>query len=256
MLLVCRRSAGACDGPRTLDEVGRLARQLRTHPVPYRVEGEAEPRVLDETSLAAMAYGAGTQLGQLPAVVRAALAGDTTPLVTFAQALLPFSGSSARHEEPDLAAGIAVMCNDYPTLWHRDAPVRARLQEFAARRAALAPALFSPFSTRGWTSAIIDRGDLCVRWPDRRAPVQRTGGPFPDVPVLVLSGDLDANTPTEEGRQAARQFRGARVVEIPNAGHVPERESRCPATILTTFIRQLRVGDTSCLADIPPVPVG
>jgi len=45
------------------------------------------------------------------------------------------------------------------------------------------------------------------------------------------------------------------VIEVPNAGHVPEQASRCPATIMTHFIRRLRVGDTSCLADIPPIPV-
>ena len=140
------------------------------------------------------------------------------------------------------------MCNDYPTLWNRQAPVSARLQQFAARRAALATEPFFPFSKQAWTSAIIDRGNTCVRWPDRHAPVA-------DVPVLVLSGDLDANTPTEEGRQAARQFRDARVIDVPNVGHVPEMNSPCPAAILSDFIRRLRVGDTSCLADIPPIPV-
>src|SRR4051794_7586063 len=112
-----------------------------------------------------------------------------------------------------------------------------------------------PRRKQAWTSAIIDRCNLRVRWPDRHAPVQRTLGPFADVPVLVLSGDLDANTPTEEGRQAARQFRDARVIEVPNLGHVPERASRCPAAILTHFFRRLQVGDTNCLADIPPIPV-
>ncbi|MFI0484956.1 alpha/beta hydrolase [Actinomadura sp. 9N215] len=86
--------------------------------------------------------------------------------------------------------------------------------------------------------------------------MQSTGGPFPDVPVLVVSGDLDANTPTEQGRRAARQFRRSTVVEAPNVGHVAEREpSGCVAAIETGFIRDLRVPDTSCLADIPPAPV-
>jgi pimeloyl-ACP methyl ester carboxylesterase len=41
------------------------------------------------------------------------------------------------------------------------------------------------------------------------------------VPVLVLSGDLDANTPTASARAAAAQFRHARVIEVPGAGHTP-----------------------------------
>jgi hypothetical protein len=82
--------------------------------------------------------------------------------------------------------------------------------------------------------------------------VQRTSGPFADVPVLVLSGDLDPNTPTEEGHLAARQFRDSRVIEVPNVAHVPESHSGCAAAIEMDFIRTLQVGDTSRLADIPP----
>jgi pimeloyl-ACP methyl ester carboxylesterase len=86
--------------------------------------------------------------------------------------------------------------------------------------------------------------------------VQRTSGPFPDVPVLVTSGDLDVTVPTREGRQAARQFPHAQVVEVPNAAHAPELEATgCAASIISDFIRNQRVGDTSCLANIPPVPV-
>ncbi|MFI5933082.1 alpha/beta fold hydrolase [Actinoplanes sp. NPDC051494] len=44
---------------------------------------------------------------------------------------------------------------------------------------------------------------------------------LPDVPVLVLSGDLDANTPTVSGREAAAQFPHAEVVEVEGAGHTP-----------------------------------
>ena len=113
-----------------------------------------------------------------------------------------------------------------------------------------------PFLERAWTSAITDRGNACIRWPDRHGPVQRTSRPFPDVPVLVTSGDLDANAPTAEGRQAARQFPQVQVVEVPNAGHAPELEpSGCAASIISDFIRNQRLGDTSCLAKIPPVPV-
>ena len=76
------------------------------------------------------------------------------------------------------------------------------------------------------------------------------------MPVLITSGDLDANTPTAEGRQAARQFPHAQVVEVPNAGHGPELEpTGCVFSNIFDFIRNQRLGDTSCLANIPPVPV-
>ena len=167
------------------------------------------------------------------------------------------SGSQAPGGPPDLALAGSILCNDFPTLWDRRAPIPLRLRQYAARRAHLAQRSFRPFSARAWTSAIVDRGNTCIRWPDRHGPVQRTTGPFPHVPVLATSGDLDPNVPTAEGRQAARQFPHAQVVEVPNAGHAPEQEATgCAMSITTEFIRNQRLGDTSCLARIPPVPVG
>ncbi|MGI5171342.1 alpha/beta fold hydrolase [Spirillospora sp. CA-253888] len=259
--LVCQRSGGACDGDRVLRDIARLAQRLRTRPIPYTLGGQR--RQLDDTALAAIVSGlaktAPAGIGDVPAMVRDALRSDSAPLIDAARRTAPLSGSSLRRDEaqpfnPELAA--TVVCNDYPTLWDRKATPSARLRQFAAGRAALPERDYRPFGKRAWTSMGYDQGDTCIRWPDRRGPGQRTGGPFPDVPVLVTSGDLDANTPTETGRQAARQFRRATVVEVPNVGHVPEHEpSGCVAAIQTAFIRDLRVPGTSCLAAIPPAPV-
>ena len=157
--------------------------------------------------------------------MRAALRGDTGPLIEAASALSQFSGSQVPGISQNLAQTFAIACNDYPTLWDRRASIPVRERQFAARRARLDQSPFRPFTERAWTSAITDRGNACIRWPDRRGPVQRTSGPFPDVPVLVTSGDLDPNVPTAEGRQAARQYPHAQVVEVPNAGHAPELEA-------------------------------
>jgi pimeloyl-ACP methyl ester carboxylesterase len=255
---VCARSTtGTCDGARTLRQLGRLARRLHADPIHYRLHGER--RRLDDTTLAGIAYQAGSNgfIGQLPAIVRAALHGDNRPLISAAHGLGPlFSGSQVGDSAPDQALAAALMCNDYPTLWDRQARIPVRLRQFAARRARLPEATFRPFTTRAWTSAIVDRGNGCIRWPDRHGPVQRTSGPFPDVPVLVISGDLDPNVPTAEGRQAARQFPHARVVEVPNAWHGPEREpTGCALSITTNFIRFQHLGSTTCLTKIPPLPV-
>ena len=252
---VCARSTtGKCDGRRTLRQLGRLARRLRANPIPYQADGER--RILDRTALAGIAYWADVNIGQLPAIVSAALRGDTGPLIAAARALSRFSGSQVPGVSQNLALASAVICNDYPTLWDRRARIAVRERQFAARRARLDQSPFRPFTERAWTSAITDRGNVCIRWPDRHGPVQRTSGPLPDVPVLVISGDLDPNVPTAEGRRAARQFPHAQVVEVPNAGHAPELEATgCAASIISDFIRNQRLGDTSCLAHIPPVPV-
>jgi pimeloyl-ACP methyl ester carboxylesterase len=252
---VCARSTtGRCNGRRTVRQLGRLARRLRSAPIRYRAAGAR--RVIDETALAGIAAGADVQIGALPSRIRAALRGNPGPLIRAARAVGPFSGSGAQGTAPDQALTFSVVCNDFPTLWNRRAPVSVRLRQFAARRARLSGRPFRPFSARAVSSAIADHGNACIRWPDRRGLVQRTSGPLPDVPVLATAGDLDPNVPTREARQAARQFINANVVEVPNAGHVPEGEpTGCAASIVFDFIRNQRLGDTSCLAAIPPVPV-
>lgn len=258
--LMCDSSAGRCSADRVLADLSRLSDRLHRRPIPYLAYGQ--PRVLDDTALSATVYHAAASaprgLGDVPAAVRAALRGDPGELIALALHEPPMSGSTAPAAEQDFNDGLnlTVVCNDYPTAWNRRAPAKARLRQFAAARAALPEALYTPFGKRAFTSTPEDRGNTCIRWPDRHNPPQHTTGPFADVPVLVVSGALDPNTPTEEGRQAARQFRHATVVEAPNLGHVPEGEpSGCVARIQTTFIRTGQPGDTTCLTSIPPVPV-
>ncbi|GAA2444220.1 alpha/beta hydrolase [Actinomadura vinacea] len=259
--LVCERSAGACDGDQVLRDIARLAQRLRAQPIPYTL-GDQQRR-LDDTALASIVYNlagrAPADIGGVPTMVRSALHADYTALIDAARRVAPLSGSALRQVEeqpfnPEQAA--AVTCNDHPTAWNRKAPVAARLRQFSARLAALPEQEYWPFGKQAWTSVSYSRGNACIRWPDRHGQPQPTGLPLPDVPVLVVSGDLDADTPTEQGRQAARQFRRATVVEVPNVGHIAENEpSGCVAAIQTGFIRDLQASDTSCLANIPPAPV-
>ena len=132
---VCARSTtGRCDGRRSLRQLGVLARRLRAHPIRYRASGER--RLIDETALAGIAYGADVNIGQLPAIVRAALRGETGPLIAAARELAPMSGSQA----PGRAAGPGAGGVD-PVQRLSDAvgPVRADPRAVAAvRRAARA----------------------------------------------------------------------------------------------------------------------
>ncbi|MFC9970608.1 alpha/beta hydrolase [Spirillospora sp. NPDC127200] len=101
-----------------------------------------------------------------------------------------------------------------------------------------------------------DIGRLAQRLRTRPIPYTLGGQRRLDDTALASIVYGLANTPTETGRQAARQFRRATVVEVPNVGHVPEHEpSGCVAAVQTGFIRGLRVPDTSCIREIPPAPV-
>jgi pimeloyl-ACP methyl ester carboxylesterase len=280
--LMCQRSDGKCDGDRVLADLGTLAGRLHTRPVRYSAPDG--PRTMDDTALAAITYdlvGVRDQMGQLPGMVTAALHGDYEPLTTVAAAVFPPppsdqapqqagpsapqtgspppQGGQAADQVYGLVTWASVSCNDYPTLWNRRATVATRTRQYDQARDQLNPATFAPFTPQAWTDGIYNAGNFCLRWPDRDGPTQATDLPLPNVPVLVLSGDLDANTPTADGRTAARQYPHAQLIEVPNTGHVPEADPQansCVTGLQSQFLATGQVRDTRCLATIPPIAVG
>src|SRR4029077_2884310 len=79
---------------------------------------------------------------------------------------------------------------------------------------------------------------------------------YPDVPVLVVSGELDNMTSVADGTDAAAHFPHAHHVVIVNSFHVnalPHARSECGATLVRSFMQSLSTGDESCAAAVPPV---
>ena len=252
--LMCQRSGGKCDGNQVLADLGNLAERLHTRPVPYNApDGQ---RTMDDTALAAITYdlaGVREQMGELPGMVTAALRGDYEPLTTAAAAVFPpppsdqvpqqaglstppTGSTSPQDQSGDQIYGLvtwaSVSCNDYPTLWNRRAPLTARTHQYDQARDQLDDSAFAPFTPQAWTDGIYNAGNFCLRWPDRDGPVQATDLPLPGVPVLVLSGDLDANTPTADGRATARQYPHAQLIEVHNTGHVPEADPQANSCVM------------------------
>jgi pimeloyl-ACP methyl ester carboxylesterase len=64
-------------------------------------------------------------------------------------------------------------------------------------------------------------------------------------PVLVMSGDLDSNTPIEQGRAVAAQFRHPTFVFVANAGHTPALDP-CGVALGVDFVEQLAVDPNRC----------
>jgi hypothetical protein len=74
--------------------------------------------------------------------------------------------------------------------------------------------------------------------------------------VLVQSGDLDTNTPVEQGRAAAAQFRHATFAVVANIGHTPDTGA-CGVAMALDFIRHLRTDPDRCRhAGHPPAVIG
>ena len=71
---------------------------------------------------------------------------------------------------------------------------------------------------------------------------------FPNVPTLVLSGDLDSVTSVTDAQQVTDQFPNATHVIIPNLPHVVAGGDLvgCASSIVLHFVQDLAPGDTSC----------
>jgi hypothetical protein len=79
---------------------------------------------------------------------------------------------------------------------------------------------------------------------------------YPDVPALVISGELDNITTMADGAAAAGAFKHGTQVRIANSFHVnalPRARSACGAQIARRFIETLKLDDTSCAANVPPL---
>ena len=77
---------------------------------------------------------------------------------------------------------------------------------------------------------------------------------YPDVPVLVLNGDLDLRTDVYQARAGGRelpQLHLRRGPATPATSPPSSTPTRAPSVIARRFIATLDAGDTSCTDDIP-----
>lgn len=260
--LVCERTR-RCSGSHVLADLRRLGGRLRTHPLTFTVNspiGRVKLR-LGEQELAAVTYGGGHPevYGLLPAAVSSALRHDYALLerLVFASAAGRVGDLGIDPARFSLAAGAAVSCHDYPRPYDLAAAPAERRRQYRRRLAALDPAQFAPFSPRAWLSTGIDAGPGCLDWPaDPTAGSPLRGLRLPEVPVLVQSGDLDTNTPVEQGRAAAAQFPHAIRAVVSNIGHTPDT-GPCGVAMALDFIRHLRTDVDRCShAGRPPAVIG
>ncbi|NUK10306.1 alpha/beta fold hydrolase [Streptomyces lunaelactis] len=230
--LVCERT-GSCSGDTVLSDLTDLATKLRAKPVTMDVSYEKKTYTvtLDEWQLA----GTVGKIYSGPAAVDTKLAlakalasartGDLAPVQELVRAHLVEKAGNLTLGSELLSETLtwATTCHDY----HRDFDyadsVADRKADFEKAVSRMKTKKFLPFSPKAWlTRDDYDTG-ACLEWPadpTATAPFPR-GTRLADVPTLVLSGDLDANTSSTSGREAAAQFPHARFVEVKNAGHTP-----------------------------------
>jgi len=151
---------------------------------------------------------------ELPAVTRAALHGNSGPLLRMYE--VATGGAAGMYPTVNLALFLATTCRDGPFPWSPDTPLPARQQVVADGITELPAGALRPF---GHWAATNGNARTCVGWPSPKGGAALGRGPLPDVPVLVLSGDHDLRTPTRDAATVAGRFRRGHLLVVPGSGH-------------------------------------
>jgi pimeloyl-ACP methyl ester carboxylesterase len=151
---------------------------------------------------------------------------------------------------------LAVACNDYPQAYDMTATFKKRVRQYKESRdqlRATQPEIFAPFTIHEWVTAPVAYWDSCLKWPrpSRVDPAVPVDAVYPDVPTLVLDGDLDSLTSPEGAKDTAEAFPNSTYVEVANMWHVSALGdfSRCASDIVVRFVRDLDAGDISCAGE-------
>lgn len=274
--IACRRApeCAALAGA-SLDHIRPAIERLRAHPFAAHAadsDGNERTFIADPSHLATVMFSGAPALApvrELDAAARSFLEGDQKPLLRLMAETI--SGVDSRDPATGItrwSAGLAaaVMCQDPPQIFDmRLAPaLRAADRDRAlAERRRSAPDTYAPFSIDEFRGMPLDYSfiDECVAWPVSPPghPASHAAlavSPYPDVPALVLSGELDAITTPADGAAVARVFKRGRQVLIANSFHVnalPHARSRCGADIVRRFVATLDAGNTDCASQVPPV---
>ena len=269
---VCRRSARCATLPGTsMARIGKLVAALRASPLHAKVDvrGSARDVTVDPSSLATVmaATGLGTvPYRELDAAARALLDdGDGLPVERLVAESFAANEDAGTAQAYSRGLYTAVSCADYPQIYDLrldpDAR-RAQRADAVASEKRTSPDVYAPFTIDEWLGMAPDYSvvDLCLDWP--APPKLYPPGPpiplparFPDVPTLVLSGELDTVTTPVEGAAVVKLFPHAQQVVLANSAHVDALDDpyACASRIAVTFIATLAPGDTACAAKIPPL---
>ena len=253
----CARSPVCADlGGTSLDRIRTLLSKLREDRG-RRVTPSDVAFIMDSAGLDTLAYR------DLDAAARAYLAGDPVPLERLvSEAFTNEEGAGGRARSYSQGLFVAASCSDNPQAYDmRLQPVQreAAWQRALENKREEDPDLYAPFTIDEFLGIPLDYAyvPLCRTWPvaSRRHPAGRPVPPgthFPNVPVLVLNGDLDTTTTPAEGEGAARLFPRAQHVIVANTGHVTALGDfgGCAATIVTRFTQTGRV-DGGCAERVP-----
>jgi pimeloyl-ACP methyl ester carboxylesterase len=274
--IACRRFEPCARLPGTsVEHILPVLAELRSHPFPARAadsDGKEREFTADASQLAIVMYGSAPAFAtvrEVDAAARAFSDGDRAPL--FRLMAETISGVDSRDPTADAtqwSAGLAaaVMCQDPPQIFDmRLAPTlrTADRDRAVAERKRTLPDTYAPFTIDEYRGMPLDYSfiDQCVEWPvapsiHPASHVVAADAHYPDIPALIISGELDNITTVGDGAAVAGAFMHATQIRIANSFHVnalPRARSACGAEIVRRFIETLAPGDTTCAANVPPL---
>lgn len=274
--IACRRFKPCAALPGTsIDHIQPVLQELRSHPAAaHAADSDGKQRAFnaDASQLAIVMYGgapAFATVRELDAAARAFTDGDRAPLLR----LMAETASAVDSRDPTgdstkYSAGLAaaVMCQDPPQIFDMRLPPALRTADrdrAVSARKRTRPDTYAPFSIDEYRGMPLDYSfiDQCVKWPAPPAShpasnVVAADAPYPDIPALVVSGELDSVTTMADGAAVAAAFKRATQIRVANSFHVnalSHARSGCAARIVRRFIDTLEPGDVSCAAAIPPL---
>jgi pimeloyl-ACP methyl ester carboxylesterase len=273
--IACARSAPCAALPgSSLDHIRPALELLRAKPFPasgFDADGNERHFRADASQLAIVMFGGApalTTARETDAAARAFVQGDQLPLLRLmAETAAAVDSRDPSADASQWSAGLAaaVMCQDPPQIFDMQLPPAARALDrdrVLAERRHSAPETYAPFTIDEYRGMPLDYSflDECVGWPvppSGHAAAQLGMNPtYPDVPALVISGELDDITTPADGAAVAAAFRHGVQVRIANGFHVnalPRARSACAANIVRRFIVGLAASDTSCASRVPPL---
>jgi pimeloyl-ACP methyl ester carboxylesterase len=220
---VCRSGCGGFTRD-PVDDLGRLVQRLSRGALRGRVtlpDGRRRRAALTRQELFFTAI-----VGDLddvlrsafPGAVSAALRGDLAPILRLKRRAVASDGRGSPREF-STALYAATTCEEIPFPWARFSAPQSRFAQINAAAARIPAAELYPFDTA--TTAGNDFIRQCRRWPEASpAPLLAPPpGALPDVPVLMISGEVDLRTPVEAARGALGDWPSARLLVAPDTGH-------------------------------------
>jgi pimeloyl-ACP methyl ester carboxylesterase len=274
---VCERTTG-CDPAQSLAQLAQVAASLRASPRAIRPTGQGwqlpPDAKLDPGVLVAMlTKNAGILKDDdgdfrifyplLGAVARASN-GDWVLLERLAALELQenvLATSAAQHQTVGLRSTIT--CQEGSGLpWSLTLDPKQRPAALDASIKSISdPRPFAPFTPQEWIrNSFQEEFSECRLYPspplgknvERRETV-RAQQPR-DIPVLILNGDLDLQTPHEDAREAAKLFNGTVFARFKHFNHVIMPNSLCAMGMVADFIRQRKVADANACLDSDALP--